>query len=392
MKRFITLLCVLLCVIALSIVANAEEIGFTYYMSESMGGMCISGIVGETAPETVIFPAEINGEKVVAVKNEVASDNQGSVRFDPVDLKGAKHLVISEGIERIEVFTGTENLETVVLPLSVKVIPSFGFAGAKNLKSINLEWIESIGSFAFEGCKSLQEVKFFYETKVGMNAFNLIENLTIYGVKDSPAEKYANNNGINFISISGIERNAHKLYNLGLMKGTGVTANGILLFDLERTPTRAEAITMLVRFLGKEEEALKLGKAHPFTDVPTWADGYVSYAYENGLTNGMSDTVFGAETLATPEMYMTFMLRVLGYTDSGENKDFTYENPWELDKKLGISPLDYEYKTFTRIDMVNISCSTLYKQLKNQNLCLFEKMVSDNVFTQEEFVYWMELS
>ncbi len=132
MKKFITLLfCVLLCIVALSVVVNAEEIGFTYYMSESMGGICISGIAGETAPETVIIPAEINGEKVVAIKNEVASDNQGGVSFQPVDLKGAKHLVISEGIERIEVFIGTENLESVVLPKSVKGIPSFGFAGAK---------------------------------------------------------------------------------------------------------------------------------------------------------------------------------------------------------------------------------------------------------------------
>lgn len=392
MKKFITLLLCVLCVIAFSFVANAEEIGFTYYMSESMGGLCVSGIVGEKAPEKVVIPAEINGKKVVAVKNEVASDNQGGVSFQSVDLKGAKHLVISEGIERIEVFTGTENLETVVLPLSVKVIPSFGFAGAKKLKSINLEWVESISSFAFEGCESLREVKLFFETKVGTNAFNLIDNLTIYCVKTSAAEQYAIKNGINIINISGIERKAHKLYNLGLMKGTDVTENGIVLFDLERTPTRAEAVTMLVRFLGKEEDASKLGKTHPFTDVPTWADGYVSYAYENGLTNGMSTTVFGADTLATPEMYMTFMLRVLGYTDSGENKDFSYENPWELDKKLGISPLDYEYKTFTRIDMVNISCATLYKQLKNKNLCLFEKMAADNVFTHEEFVYWMELS
>ena len=65
MKRFITLLCILSCIIALGIVVNAEEIGFTYYMSESMGGMCISGIAGEKAPETVIIPAEINGEKLL---------------------------------------------------------------------------------------------------------------------------------------------------------------------------------------------------------------------------------------------------------------------------------------------------------------------------------------
>ncbi len=387
MRKIITIALFLLFALMVNVSA---EVGFTYYVDDITGETYISGIVCDEAPETVVFPSEIDGMKVSELQNAVVVNSFGDVRFDPIDLKGAKHLVISEGIERIEAFTGTENLETVVLPKSVKGIPSFGFAGAKKLKSINLEWVESISSFAFEGCESLREVKLFYETRVGTNAFNLIDDFTIYGVKDSAAEKYANNNGINFISISGIEREAHKLYNLGLMKGTGVTENGIVLFDLERTPTRAEAVTMLVRFLGKEEDASKLGKTHPFTDVPAWADGYVSYAYENGLTNGMSATVFGADMLATPEMYMTFMLRVLGYTDSGENKDFSYENPWELDRELRISPLDYEYKTFTRIDMVNISCATLYKQLKNQNVCLFEKMVSDNVFTQEEFDYWME--
>ena len=370
---------------------SAENIGFTYYMSEAMGGMCISGIAGEKAPETVIIPAEINGEKVVAVKNEVASDNQGSVRFDPVDLKGAKHLVISEGIERIEVFTGTENLESVVLPKSVKVIPSFCFAGAKNLKRINLEWVEGISSFAFESCESLREVKLLHATKVGTNSFNLIDNLTIYGMKDSAAEAYATKNSNNFIKISGFEKKAHKLYNLGLMKCTGVTENGIPLFDLDRTPTRAEAVTMLVRFLGNEQEAQDMGKTHPFTDVPSWADGYVSYAYENGLTNGMSSTVFGAEKLATPEMYLTFMLRALGYSDSGENKDFSYEDPWQLAMEKGITPRHQNLAPFYRSEMVDKSYSTLFAPLKNGNIKLFEKMVADNVFTQEEFDYWMEL-
>ena len=369
---------------------SAEDIGFTYYMSESMGGMCISGIVGETAPETVIIPAEINGEKVVAIKNEVASDNQGSVRFDPVDLKGAKHLVISEGIERIEVFTGKENLESVILPKSVKVIPSLGFAGAKKLKSINLEWVEGISSFAFEGCESLREVKLLHATKVGTNSFNLIDSLTIYGMKDSAAETYSTKNSINFIKVSGFEKKAHKLYNLGLMKGTGVTENGILLFDLNRTPTRAEAITMLVRFLGKEQEAQDMGKTHPFTDVPSWADGYVSYAYKNGLTNGMSATVFGADTLATPEMYLTFMLRALGYSDSSENKDFSYEDPWQFAMEKGITLRHQNLAPFYRSEMVDMSYATLFAPMKNDNLKLYEKMISDNVFTEEDFNYWTE--
>lgn len=383
MKRFVTILLCVLCVVSIGIAASAEEPGFTYYMSESAGGICVSGIAGKKAPETLIIPSEINGEKVVAVRNEVASDNQGSVRFDPVDLKGAKNLVISEGIERIEVFTGTENLESVVLPKSVRVIPGFGFAGAKKLKRINLEWVESISSFAFEGCESLKEVKLLNATKVGTNSFNLIDSLTIYGMEDSAAKSYATKNSIDFVKVSDSERKAHKLYILGLMKGTGVNENGILLFDLDRTPTRAEAVTMLVRFLGKEEQAEKSGKTHSFTDVPLWTDGYVSYAYNNGLTNGISETKFGADTPATPEMYLTFILRASGYSDSGENKDFSYEDPWEFAMKTGITPKQQNLSPFYRSEMVDMSYNALFLTIKNTEQKMHEKMIASGVFSQK---------
>ena len=42
-------------------------------------------------------------------------------------------------------------------------------------------------------------------------------------------------------------------------------------FDLERTPTRAEALVMLIRLLGEEDEALACTAKHPFRDVDPWA-------------------------------------------------------------------------------------------------------------------------
>lgn len=48
---------------------------------------------------------------------------------------------------------------------------------------------------------------------------------------------------------------ANALYSLGLFSGTGTDANGNPEFDLDRAPTRNEAVTMLVRLLGKEGEA-----------------------------------------------------------------------------------------------------------------------------------------
>lgn len=48
---------------------------------------------------------------------------------------------------------------------------------------------------------------------------------------------------------------ANALYQLGLFNGTGKDAEGNPIFDLDRTPTRYEAVTMLVRLLGKANEA-----------------------------------------------------------------------------------------------------------------------------------------
>ena len=82
---------------------------------------------------------------------------------------------------------------------------------------------------------------------------------------------------------------ANELHTLGLFGGTGTDANGKPIFELDRAPTRQEAITILVGLLGKTEEA-KAGKWNmPFTDVDNWAKPFVGYAYANGIASGSYD-------------------------------------------------------------------------------------------------------
>lgn len=50
---------------------------------------------------------------------------------------------------------------------------------------------------------------------------------------------------------------ADGLYELGLFRGTGTDKDGKPVYELGRTPTRAEALTLLIRLLGEEEEALE---------------------------------------------------------------------------------------------------------------------------------------
>ncbi|MBS7402096.1 MAG: hypothetical protein KIG37_00915, partial [Oscillospiraceae bacterium] len=64
---------------------------------------------------------------------------------------------------------------------------------------------------------------------------------------------------------------AQTLYSLGLFRGTGTAANGEPIFYLNRAPTREEAVAMLVRLLGADEQAQEFSNAAPFTDVSGWA-------------------------------------------------------------------------------------------------------------------------
>ena len=89
-------------------------------------------------------------------------------------------------------------------------------------------------------------------------------------------------------------------------------------FDLQKAPTRMEALIMLIRLLGEESEALSCTAYQPFTDVPDWALPYAAYAYSKGYTNGVSPTTFGTTMSASAEMYTEFLLRALRYSSTAQ--------------------------------------------------------------------------
>ena len=155
-------------------------------------------------------------------------------------------------------------------------------------------------------------------------------------------------------------------------------------FELDRAMSRTEAVVMLVRALGKGDETRTHAKTHPFTDVPAWADGYVSYAWEQGLTQGTSDTTFGAGDPATAEMYLTFMLRALGYTEGSEG-DLPWDSPWVLASFMGILPPSVERRDFLRADAVTVSVAALYARCKGTETALYEMLEAEGAFTAERF-------
>jgi len=174
---------------------------------------------------------------------------------------------------------------------------------------------------------------------------------------------------------------ANVLHDLGLFNGVGTNPDGTPNFDLDRTPTRHEAVTMLVTLLGKSDEAQNGNWSTPFVDVVDWAKPYVGYAYANGLTSGTRSTTFGGNSTITASQYLTFVLCALGYSNGA---DFKWDAAWELSDKIGLTSGEYDEKTemFLRGDVAQISSNALSILQKNSAETLAEKLINDGVFTK----------
>lgn len=173
---------------------------------------------------------------------------------------------------------------------------------------------------------------------------------------------------------------ANALHTLGLFNGTGTDANGNPIYDLDRAPTREEAITMLIRLLGKEEIAKDHDWKMPFTDVSGWAKPYVGAAYSWGLTSGTSETTFGGKQKVSAMQYLTFVLRALDYEDG---TDFQWDKAWELSDKIALTSGQYTSdRSITRGDVAIISLKAL--SISNKyNWTLLEQLLNEEIISQK---------
>lgn len=176
-----------------------------------------------------------------------------------------------------------------------------------------------------------------------------------------------------FAADYSAEESANALYELGLFQGTGETANGKPIYSLDAAPTRAQAVTMLVRLLGKEAEAKAGTWTVPFSDLADWARPYVGYAYANGLTNGLSAERFGSDDKVTANQYLTFILRALGYSSE---RDFQWDKANAFSDSLGLTHGEYRAShSFTRGDTARISFAALAQTRKGSEETLAAQLV-----------------
>lgn len=174
---------------------------------------------------------------------------------------------------------------------------------------------------------------------------------------------------------------AQELEKLGVFKGTNQG------FELSREPSRLEALIMMMRMLGLEEDVLEREDSTSyFLDVPTWGFEYVNLAYERGLTQGVDEKLFGMERQVDAKMFITFMLRALNYDD--KKGDFQYQEAVEF--ALDIGMIDEELKeeldqeTFTRNYVAKIVFNTLNAPLANDERTLSRYLIDAGKLAQAE--------
>ena len=181
---------------------------------------------------------------------------------------------------------------------------------------------------------------------------------------------------------TGNEACAEMLYALGLFRGTGTNADGTVDFALDRTPTRHEAVVMLVRLLGGEEEALAGEWETPFTDVADWAKPYVGYAYTKSYTKGVGDTEFGGYAEIDANQYLTLLLRALGYSE--EYTGVHWSDSYKMAQTLGIAGNDVDGETSAvRGDLARWTAAAMKVKCGGTEEDLLSVLVKKGAVTEE---------
>lgn len=179
---------------------------------------------------------------------------------------------------------------------------------------------------------------------------------------------------------------ASALKTLRLFRGTDTGFGGG--FDLENTPTRIQTLIMLIRLLGEEDAALTRTGISPFDDVPQdyWGAPYVAYAVEKGYTNGVGGNRFAPDMVTTASMYVEFVLRALGYSDTTQT-DVSTASARALSASVitGGEKAVLDTVDFLRADIVYLSWYALEVPVAQNMEPLHRRLEDAGVFTAADY-------
>ena len=226
--------------------------------------------------------------------------------------------------------TVTKNAPMLDIPqtingVTVRAIGPYAINGLSVVSILLPQTIEELDCVIVANCPQLKAIDYYTDlTKTTARIYEncpqllspAINPMTPYHEWESKPV-YTKKNGTYVLSDTYLNLPQTLMTALEVFQGDG---SGM---QWDRQLTRAEAITLLIRLLGMEEEArAAASQPCPFPDVPDWAKGYVNLGYRLGMVAGVDDgSLFGPSRLCDGQQLCTMLLRL---TDLKENTDFSW--------------------------------------------------------------------
>lgn len=174
---------------------------------------------------------------------------------------------------------------------------------------------------------------------------------------------------------------AEIIADLGILVGEG---NGVTAEYLAKDTRRIQAAVLIVKLMGKLDEATSGTYTENFTDanLAGWADGerILGYLYANPELGwaGNTDGSFDPQGLATPQMLYKVILELLGY-ETGT--DFEYDDAVAFAASKGLVAIA-DVTTITNNDVAIAFVEALKASLKDESKTFAQDLVDKGVISK----------
>lgn len=171
------------------------------------------------------------------------------------------------------------------------------------------------------------------------------------------------------------QRSADVLQTLGLVR----EGDGRSGMSLNAYASRAEAVTLLVRLSGGEEDAKTERWVAGFLDLPDSLEYIVNYAGHRGWVTGYTPVRFEPDYAVSANGWCAFLLRMLGYSD--KTGDFTVEGAAQFARHIGLVTTDYK-GLLDRGDLLDIAQDALSFHYRDSEDTILSRLIDSGVVSR----------